>query len=255
MIRPSLWRREILRRELAKAISLISLGSNQILRLPHFNTDAARRFWSFSDTAQERRNTKSVKRVCSDEFDSNDYNSTRQLCSGEDRALKKHWRDEQMSFFRRSCIIHTIVRHCRTTFLPTIKHLRNQPPTNVILLYRWMWRRCYLNWHKQLITKAVGYLPGMVKRFWWRHKRYFGYQQGGREKEGERQERQQQGNNATFALCCWVSKKPGILRRNKYQLYGVSREVNRAKRKMVSGWAVKEVGGTYRLSVHLSSVT
>ena len=34
-------------RELAIEISLVSLGSNQILRLPHFSTDAANRFWSF----------------------------------------------------------------------------------------------------------------------------------------------------------------------------------------------------------------
>ena len=46
MIRPSRWRRAMLRRELARAISLISLGSSQILRFPHFNTSAARRFWS-----------------------------------------------------------------------------------------------------------------------------------------------------------------------------------------------------------------
>ena len=44
MIRPSRWRRAMFRRELARAISLISLGSNQILRLPHFKTEAARRF-------------------------------------------------------------------------------------------------------------------------------------------------------------------------------------------------------------------
>ena len=31
-------------------ISLISFGSSQTLRLPHFNTLAARRFWSSSET-------------------------------------------------------------------------------------------------------------------------------------------------------------------------------------------------------------
>lgn len=50
IIKPSRWRRAMLRRELARAISLISLGSNQILRLPHFKTSAARRFWSFKET-------------------------------------------------------------------------------------------------------------------------------------------------------------------------------------------------------------
>ena len=54
IIKPSRWRREMLRRELARAISLISLGSNQILRFPHFNTEAARRFWSLRETANER---------------------------------------------------------------------------------------------------------------------------------------------------------------------------------------------------------
>merc|ERR1719201_1622194 len=49
-MRPSFSRRAMLRREFAKEISLISLGSNQILRLPHLSTDAARRFWSLRDT-------------------------------------------------------------------------------------------------------------------------------------------------------------------------------------------------------------
>ena len=44
MIKPSDFRRRMLRRELANAISFVSFGSNQILRFPHFNTDAARRF-------------------------------------------------------------------------------------------------------------------------------------------------------------------------------------------------------------------
>ena len=35
--------------ELALAISLISLGSNQTLFLPHFITLAANRFWSFKE--------------------------------------------------------------------------------------------------------------------------------------------------------------------------------------------------------------
>ena len=37
-------------RELAIEISLTSLGSSQIFRLPHFRTDDARRFCSSSDT-------------------------------------------------------------------------------------------------------------------------------------------------------------------------------------------------------------
>ena len=50
MISPSFSKRAMLRRELAKEISLISLGSNQILRFPHFKTEAARRFWSLRET-------------------------------------------------------------------------------------------------------------------------------------------------------------------------------------------------------------
>ena len=53
IMRPWRSRRAILRRELAREISLISLGSSQILRSPHFSTDAARRFWSFKDTKGE----------------------------------------------------------------------------------------------------------------------------------------------------------------------------------------------------------
>lgn len=55
MIRPSFCRRATLRRELAKEISLTSLGSSQILRLPHLRTDAARRFWSLRDTIRDRK--------------------------------------------------------------------------------------------------------------------------------------------------------------------------------------------------------
>ena len=50
MIKPSLWRRATLRRELAREISFTSLGSNQILRSPHLRTEAAKRFWSLKDT-------------------------------------------------------------------------------------------------------------------------------------------------------------------------------------------------------------
>jgi hypothetical protein len=52
IMRPSFCRRATLRRELAREISLTSLGSNQILRLPHLRTDAARRFWSLRDTVE-----------------------------------------------------------------------------------------------------------------------------------------------------------------------------------------------------------
>jgi hypothetical protein len=45
--RPSLLSLLMLRRLLASAMSLISLGSIQILRFPHLRTDAARRFCSF----------------------------------------------------------------------------------------------------------------------------------------------------------------------------------------------------------------
>merc|ERR1711924_343585 len=48
--RPSLASLRILRREFAMEISLTSFGSNQIFLFPHFNTDAARRFWSLRDT-------------------------------------------------------------------------------------------------------------------------------------------------------------------------------------------------------------
>lgn len=49
-ISPSRLRRAMLRREFAREISLISLGSSQILFSPHLRTDAARRFWSLRDT-------------------------------------------------------------------------------------------------------------------------------------------------------------------------------------------------------------
>lgn len=55
IIRPSFFKRAILRRLLANEISLISFGSNQILRLPHLRTDAARRFWSLSDTVKDKK--------------------------------------------------------------------------------------------------------------------------------------------------------------------------------------------------------
>lgn len=55
MMRPSFCRRATLRRELAREISLTSLGSSQILRLPHLRTDAARRFWSLRDTTVEKK--------------------------------------------------------------------------------------------------------------------------------------------------------------------------------------------------------
>jgi len=54
MIKPSRYNLEMLRRELAKAISLISLGSNQILRFPHFSTELAKRFCNFKETVGSR---------------------------------------------------------------------------------------------------------------------------------------------------------------------------------------------------------
>ena len=45
MMRPSLTSLRTVWRELAFEISLISFGSNQILRLPQPTTAAARRFW------------------------------------------------------------------------------------------------------------------------------------------------------------------------------------------------------------------
>ena len=54
IIKPSRCNLAMLRRELAKAISLTSLGSNQILRFPHLRTEAAKRFWS-------RRETEKIK--------------------------------------------------------------------------------------------------------------------------------------------------------------------------------------------------
>ena len=50
IINPSLYNFDIFRRELAKAISFDSFGSNHILRLPHFNTDDANRFCNFNET-------------------------------------------------------------------------------------------------------------------------------------------------------------------------------------------------------------
>merc|ERR1711908_190626 len=50
MTRPSFASLRIFRREFAMEISLTSLGSSQILRIPHFNTEAARRFCSLRET-------------------------------------------------------------------------------------------------------------------------------------------------------------------------------------------------------------
>ena len=50
IMRPSLYNLLIFRRELAKAISLLSFGSNHIFRRPHFNTDEANRFCNFKET-------------------------------------------------------------------------------------------------------------------------------------------------------------------------------------------------------------
>ena len=50
IIKPSRCNFWIFRRELAKAISLTSLGSNQILRFPHLRTEAAKRFCNFRET-------------------------------------------------------------------------------------------------------------------------------------------------------------------------------------------------------------
>merc|ERR1719221_1820268 len=52
MMRPSLISFRMLKREFAIEISFASFGSSQILPLPHFRTEAARRFWSFSDMAR-----------------------------------------------------------------------------------------------------------------------------------------------------------------------------------------------------------
>jgi len=50
MMTPSLYSLATFLRELASAISLISLGSNQTLRFPHFSTEAANRFCNFKLT-------------------------------------------------------------------------------------------------------------------------------------------------------------------------------------------------------------
>merc|ERR1719347_736193 len=53
MTRPSLMSLRMFWRELALAISLISLGSNQTFFCPHFMTDAASRFCNFSELMME----------------------------------------------------------------------------------------------------------------------------------------------------------------------------------------------------------
>ena len=50
IIRPSLCNLATFLREFAREISLISLGSNQILRSPHLRTEAARRFCNLRET-------------------------------------------------------------------------------------------------------------------------------------------------------------------------------------------------------------
>lgn len=54
IIRPSLCSLATFLRELAREISLISLGSNQILRSPHLSTEAARRFCKRRETEKEK---------------------------------------------------------------------------------------------------------------------------------------------------------------------------------------------------------
>eukprot|EP00411_Alexandrium_monilatum_P021092 CAMPEP_0175202736 /NCGR_PEP_ID=MMETSP0093-20121207/10706_1 /TAXON_ID=311494 /ORGANISM="Alexandrium monilatum, Strain CCMP3105" /LENGTH=103 /DNA_ID=CAMNT_0016495789 /DNA_START=130 /DNA_END=437 /DNA_ORIENTATION=+ len=49
MMRPSLISFRMLKREFAMEISLVSFGSNHILPLPHFFTEAARRFCNLRD--------------------------------------------------------------------------------------------------------------------------------------------------------------------------------------------------------------
>jgi hypothetical protein len=64
-MRPSRYSFWTLRREFAIAIKLISLGSSQILPFPHFSTDAAKRFWSFSETVdycEEEGDDKKVRK-------------------------------------------------------------------------------------------------------------------------------------------------------------------------------------------------
>lgn len=55
IIRPSRYNLATFRRELANAISLISLGSNHTLRLPHFKTSAANRFCNFNETTNNTK--------------------------------------------------------------------------------------------------------------------------------------------------------------------------------------------------------
>merc|ERR1719511_474528 len=52
--KPSLMSLRMFWRELALAISLISLGSNQTFFCPHFMTDAANRFCSFKELMLKR---------------------------------------------------------------------------------------------------------------------------------------------------------------------------------------------------------
>ena len=53
---PSRLRRAMLRRELASEISLISFGSSQTFPFPQSRTDAAKRFWSLSETKMDNDN-------------------------------------------------------------------------------------------------------------------------------------------------------------------------------------------------------
>ncbi|KAL2824645.1 hypothetical protein BDW59DRAFT_84298 [Aspergillus cavernicola] len=60
MMRPSLTSLRTVWRELALEISLISLGSSQILRLPQPTTEAARRFWVRRLTLLSEKHTESA---------------------------------------------------------------------------------------------------------------------------------------------------------------------------------------------------
>lgn len=54
MIKPSLMSFLTACLELARAMSLASLGSSQIRPFPHLETEAARRLWSFNDDYKEK---------------------------------------------------------------------------------------------------------------------------------------------------------------------------------------------------------
>ena len=92
-MRPSLYNLLIFRRELAKAISLLSFGSNHIFRRPHFNTDEANRFCNFKETEiMSRKNWSKNEKNKGSEHCSVQIYSLQRCMNENDREISVIWK-------------------------------------------------------------------------------------------------------------------------------------------------------------------